>query len=60
MAAAGNVAWLRVEKSRCGEGVDVTDISMALLFPLEGCLLRGSQKQLGWGVRKDSVRFLGR
>lgn len=37
MVAAGHMAWPRVEKSRCGEEVDVGDGSMALLLPLEGC-----------------------
>lgn len=36
--AAGNVAWPRVGKSRHGEDVDVIDIALASLFPLEGYL----------------------
>ena len=38
MVAARNVAWPRVDKSRCEEDVDVTDTSMAFPLPSEGCL----------------------
>lgn len=37
MVSAGNEAWPRVEKSGCGEDVGVTNTSLTLLFPLEGC-----------------------